>query len=420
HAMHISRFNTMAGLTAGMYLVRDDEERAAWLHSGAYEVPLVLADRNLDTDSDGRLTGRLLHKITVYPGQAEKVARSFTGPFTLVNGRIWPYLEVEATRYRFRVLNAGSIRQWDLQLRVGDPDPDPDAEEPTDRAPLAPEGTLTLVGTDGGLLPEPVVVDGTLPISPAERLDVVIDFGAFAGRTLRLVDTSAVRAPIPEVIEFRVGAAPARPAPPLPALLAPSFTPVDAGSVAPLPERFVVVTPAFPAMAQMWEMAEIGADEVPSGGFPHDGIVQFEDGAGAVRTLRRLSDAFTDPTAFTAATESWERWTWLSLEGPGLAHPMHVHAFTFQTQERVHYDVSTWQQLRRPDGGLGGGTTAPVRPEEPGAFGPGERGWKDVVRVGSGELVSVIGRYAPAAGRFLHHCHVYEHEDHKMMRAFSL
>jgi FtsP/CotA-like multicopper oxidase with cupredoxin domain len=139
-----------------------------------------------------------------------------------------------------------------------------------------------------------------------------------------------------------------------------------------------------------------------------------------VRTLRRVSDRFNDPIAFMATTESWERWTWLSLEGPGLAHPMHVHAFTFQARARVHYDVSTWQTLRRPDGGLGGGTTAPVRPREPGVIVPGEGGWKDVIRVGSGELVTVIGRYGPAAGRFLHHCHVYEHEDHRMMRAFSL
>lgn len=421
HAMHITRLTTQAGLAAGMYLIRDDEERAAGLPSGDREIPLVLCDRNLDVDSDGRLTGQLLYKIVVYPDQAERVARSFTGPFTLVNGKIWPYLEVEPARYRFRLLNAGSIRQWDLQLRVGDPDPDPEAEVYTDRAPLAPPGTLTLVGVDSGLLPEPAPIEETLPLSPSERLDVVIDFTAFAGQRLRFLDVGLVAPSIPQVMEFRVAAAAATdPGSAPPARLAPSFTPITGSSVAPLTERIVVITPAFPAMAQMWETVEVPAEEVPDR-FPVDGIVQFEDATGTVRTLRRVSDRFTDAVSVMATTQSWERWTWLSLEGPGLPHPMHVHSFSFQVQSRTLYDVEgKWQALRRPDGGLGGGTISPVRPRETGVIVPGERGWKDTVRAGSGELVSVIGRYGPAAGRFVHHCHIYEHEDHRMMRPFSL
>lgn len=53
HAMGITRWNVMAGLS-GMYLVRDEEEDALGLPGGAYEIPLMLADRNLETDNEGR------------------------------------------------------------------------------------------------------------------------------------------------------------------------------------------------------------------------------------------------------------------------------------------------------------------------------------------------------------------------------
>ena len=49
-----------------------------------------------------------------------------------------------------------------------------------------------------------------------------------------------------------------------------------------------------------------------------------------------------------------------------------------------------------------------------------EAGAKDVVSLGGGQLISAIGRFGPHAGRFVHHCHVYEHEDHRMMRPISL
>lgn len=72
HAMDITRFNVYAGLV-GTYLVRDDEEDSLGLPSGARELPLILADRNLDTDADGRLNGRLLHKTSiVMPPEALK------------------------------------------------------------------------------------------------------------------------------------------------------------------------------------------------------------------------------------------------------------------------------------------------------------------------------------------------------------
>src|SRR6266568_6252404 len=96
HAMGITRFNVYTGL-AGLYIIRDAEEEALRLPAGPYEIPLLLQDRNLDTAPDGSLTGRLLHKV-------EDGTMEFFGPFTLVNGTIWPHLPVEARQYRLRLL----------------------------------------------------------------------------------------------------------------------------------------------------------------------------------------------------------------------------------------------------------------------------------------------------------------------------
>ncbi|MGH3803214.1 MAG: multicopper oxidase domain-containing protein, partial [Pseudonocardiaceae bacterium] len=64
HAMAITALNVMSGLM-GMYLIRDDEEDALGLPHGKHEVPLIICDRNLDTDADGNLTGELLHKVHI-------------------------------------------------------------------------------------------------------------------------------------------------------------------------------------------------------------------------------------------------------------------------------------------------------------------------------------------------------------------
>src|SRR5216684_4680324 len=144
HAMGITRFNVYAGL-AGLYVIRDAEEEALHLPKGPYEIPLLLQDRNLDTAPDGSLTGRLLHKV-------EDNTMEFFGPFTLVNGTIWPYLPVEARQYRLRLLNGSNARFYRLVL--------------LDESGTSAHEKIKQIGTDGGLL------------APAECVDLIVDFRA--------------------------------------------------------------------------------------------------------------------------------------------------------------------------------------------------------------------------------------------------
>ena len=78
----------------------------------------------------------------------------------LVNGKLLPYLEVEARKYRFRVLNGANGRFFHLSLSNGQ--------------------DFHQIGTDQGLLPAPVTLR-QLILAPAERADVIVDFSGQAG-----------------------------------------------------------------------------------------------------------------------------------------------------------------------------------------------------------------------------------------------
>lgn len=403
HAMHVTRYMTMAGLAAGSYLVRDDEEAALGLPAGEFEVPLVIMDRHLDTDDDGVLTGQILYKTILFPTETTIVQRAFTGPFTLVNGVVWPHMEVAPRCYRFRVLNASHLRPYFLQFTGPNGEP-------------VPAGVVTQIGSDAGLLPEPVPVDGPVVLAPAERADLLVDFAGHGGEALRVVNVDEEPGPWPQVMEFRVrdtvAAAPYR----VPAVVSAAFDPVPA-DLPVAAERMVVITRTFPGEAEMWEMARA---EAPRGELPMDGIVQVQGPDGELVTWERRASRFSAPIGFSALCDSWERWSFLNLEQTGYFHPMHLHVTAFQARSRDIYDVEGFEYFYTADGRVGGGTRVPVRFLEPGVLGAEERGWKDVIRTNRRELVTVAANFRRVPGRFVYHCHVYEHEDMAMMRPLLL
>ncbi|HET6861291.1 MAG TPA: O-aminophenol oxidase PhsA [Streptomyces sp.] len=415
HAMNITRWNVYAGLV-GTYLVRDDEEDALHLPAGRREIPLILADRNIDTDEDGRLNGRLLHKTVVlvpkHPETGKPVTLPFTGPYTTVNGRIWPHLDVDDAWYRFRLVNASNARTYDLVLIDEDGAPVPDA--------------IQQIGSDGGLLPRPVPVrfDDALPqltVAPAERMDLLIDFREHAGRRLRLVNKGPGQAPgvpdpvgnvrYPEVMEFRVRKT-GEPDPfVLPDVLSGSFRRIDHDRVGHGHRLIVLTHPntvGGGGHPEIWEMAEVKESEVT---IPSDGVIQVRGQDGKLRTYRRISRTFNDGLGFTVGEGTYEQWSFLNLGGP--VHPMHIHLADFQLAGRDAYRVDGFDQSL-------GGTRTPVEydPDSPVPLAPNERGWKDVFRVPPGQQLRVIGRFDGAYGRFMYHCHLLEHEDMGMMRPF--
>lgn len=183
----------------GFHIVRDDEEDALQLPSGEREVPLMICDRSFASDGAFRYPSRD-PSLTAEPGVEEDYRDGVLGDVMLVNGAPWPVLDVSATTYRFRILNACNARRLELGL-------DP-----------APESGLVQIGSDGGLLAAPVSHD-TIPISQSERFDVVIDFsGHVVGDEITLTNVGGEDG-MAEIMRFRVTRS-APPPDPLPARMA--------------------------------------------------------------------------------------------------------------------------------------------------------------------------------------------------------
>ena len=142
HVHHHSSRNNYMGLS-GLYIIEDETERDLNLPSGKYDIPLILQDRTFN--KDGSLRFRDRHNAV-------------RGDTFLVNGRPMPFLKVANRKYRFRILNASHTRGYELALDSGRP--------------------LVQIASDGGLLSAPYPAM-TIPIWPAERVEVVIDFSGY-------------------------------------------------------------------------------------------------------------------------------------------------------------------------------------------------------------------------------------------------
>jgi FtsP/CotA-like multicopper oxidase with cupredoxin domain len=417
HVMGATRFSVYAGL-AGLWIVRDERERELELPWGPpYELPLLLTDRNFDTNEDGSLTGDLLHKTD------PKVMECF-GPFTTVNGTVWPYLDVEPTTYRFRVLNGSNARTYRLVLtRDGEPD----------------HGRITQIGTEGGLLLAPVSIPTQgLVLASAERADLLVDFSDLApGTEFTLWNTAtapfdgtfvdpatAGRAdldgllPYPEVLKIRVTEG-RRSRDRVPRVLATDFRRTGrdelTGAVVraiALVEQEAEVEGAPPLLT----MRELAAD--PAADEPSITLVEPRGDAEERVTLwRTVATRFEDTTTFFPMLHRSEIWRLINLTED--THPIHVHLDAFQVLDRRGATVEI------ADGGITAtGTSATVRIGRdlndgiPHGLDDNERGLKDTVRVNPKEVVDIVVRFQVFCGRYMYHCHILEHEDHDMMRPF--
>jgi FtsP/CotA-like multicopper oxidase with cupredoxin domain len=171
---------------AGFHLLRDDEEDALGLPRGERELPLMICDRSFAADGAFAYPS-LDRSLRTLPGVEADWAEGVLGDVVLVNGAPWPVHEVDAARYRLRLLNASGARRYRLSLTV----------------PGAPDLPLVQVGSDGGLLAAPVE-HGAVELAPGERSDVVVDFGLLPVGTEVTVRNGLGRGTTADVLRFRV------------------------------------------------------------------------------------------------------------------------------------------------------------------------------------------------------------------------
>jgi FtsP/CotA-like multicopper oxidase with cupredoxin domain len=446
HAMNGTRYHVFAGL-AGGYLVRDPAERDLGLPTCVEEgeFHLLLQDRNV-TGAPGEL--RLLHKTTPDTGE-------FFGPLTLVDGVLWPRLELAPGVFRLRLLNGSNARAYRLHL----------VEVAHDGTVTPQHGRLLVIGADGGLLwrAAEVANDKALVLAPAERLDVLIDLtGLPAGSRLHLLNSAqapfqgadppdltglwrggddADRNPYPWVARIDVtdgglagrghelftGIAAAELNPAFRRLVHDASPPAD-GEPPQFPlaghaHRIVLLGETDPpGHLYLQEVAEdpFGAIELQLPGDLVPKRYRVEGWMNSDQSPSSTRVSFYDRIALRPRLGQWQIWRFVNTTGD--THPIHIHQSQFQPVG----DTAALLATGTVDGGPNRydptfrRTSAPLTLEtDPGrAYEPQElHGWKDVIRVDPGNVVSVAIRF-DIPGRYVYHCHVLEHEDTEMMRPF--
>ncbi len=171
---------------AGFHLVRDDVEDALPLPRGERELPLMLADRAFAADGSFAYPA-LDPSMRNLPGVAPDLVEGVLGDVVLVNGAPWPVHDVDAARYRLRLLNGANARRFRLVLSV----------------PGEPDLPLTQIGSDAGLLAAPVVLEA-VETAPGERHDVVVDFSVLPVGTAVTVVNALGEGRTRDVLRFRV------------------------------------------------------------------------------------------------------------------------------------------------------------------------------------------------------------------------
>ena len=429
HTLGMTRLNVYAG-PAGFFLLRggpDDQVKdsrngtTAVLPGPApgvganpfgtwYEIPLAIQDRSFNTNGslfypDNRAFFEGLNKylgagttppyldIPFHPdpacdGQASDVAPiwnpEFFGNMMVVNGRTWPYLNVQKRRYRFRILNGCNARFLILKFSH-------------------PGVKVWQIGAEGGFLPAPVDVTSGILMSPAERADVIVDFAdasgnvvlenlgpdePFGGGTFDPADPGSTG----QVMEFRVVGG---------AVIDPTTPP----QYLQLPVTPALVTPSVTRNVSLNE-EESKTVRVSTDG---DGNVILDCTSGTpfgpTAALLGSGDDVTpgtlkwsDPITENPAVGATENW--VIYNNTVDAHPIHIHEVQFRVVGREPFGGGT---------SLAGQNT-PL---------PTEAGFKDTVIAYPGETTTVQAKF-DLPGQYVWHCHIVEHEDNEMMRPFRV
>lgn len=429
HSLGTTRLSVFGGL-AGFYLLRDEAaEGGLNLPAGPYEKELAIQDRSFDTN------GQLFFPSDgVNPDVHPFWVPEFEGNFIVVNGKTWPYLEVEARRYRFRLLNGSNARSYRLAIVS-------QWEEARQMLPF------WQIGTDGGLLNEPVNLQQLL-IAPGERADVIVDFKGFAPGTRLLMINDA---PIPFMGMF------------------PPLLPEEEATVGQIMQLRVVEAstsddsfdPSTGDALRETPIPNLAEDEVDTlRQLTLNEVISPETNAPLVLLLNNTKWDGNGPEVpglgitETPVVGTTERWQIINLTGD--MHPIHLHLIQFQLLSRQTFNVDGYLEayhvvdeagppnpydVPNTDGAVGG--NPPVSGflvDDPMPPAPNERGWKDTVQMNPGEVTTIVARWAPTdvpvggvqPGQnlfafdlslfpgYVWHCHILDHEDNEMMRPYTV
>jgi FtsP/CotA-like multicopper oxidase with cupredoxin domain len=378
-----------AGL-AGLFIVIDPEESSLNLPSGAYEVPIVLQDRTLDSNNQllylGSKIGTPRNSGMSGMGGVNQSDRSgnamsdmssmmgFLGQQIFVNGKPNFSLGAATRVYRLRILNGSNARIYKLAWSNGDP--------------------LTVIGTDGSLLTQPVQKKYVM-LAPGERIDVWADFTKLKVGTEISLDSLVFLGAENAGGSSMGGMMNSNNAPELGAAITLFKVKIDRAEpeTLRLPTKLATLPLLRPedavnaAQPRPVELALQGMKWVMNG------------------QLFEMNTATAQETVKLNSIEQWEIINKLNpgamMDAKGMAHPIHFHGVKFQVISRQVLPelAAGWQTVK--DGYV-------------------DEGFKDTVMVMPGERVKLLMKFEKYSGLFVYHCHTLEHEDAGMMRNYRV
>jgi len=301
----------------------------------------------------------------------------FLGDAMTVNFAYRPYFEVEARKYRFRILNGSVSRFFKVAL----------ADSSGNAVPM------TQIANDGNLMPHPVVLTSLDEQGIGERYDIVVDFSTVTvGQKLWMVN----------LCEHQNGTGPAADLTLAQALSGKSADPcvgkfLEFRVVRKPLHKDVSVVPQtlipnpdlskIPVVRErVFEFSRGGKDIIldPKTSFPGPWKINTDGGAALNADFGRISAA---PRLGTR-----EIWT-LKNGGGGWDHPIHIHfeEGRILTRNGKASNVPPW-----------------------------ERGRKDVYRLHPGGTMTVSIQFRDFGGMYMEHCHNTVHEDNAMLLRWEL
>jgi spore coat protein A len=470
HLLGGTRLNaTFAGL-AGAYALTDPnlilpEGLNPVGLGGRLLIPLVIQDRMFDTD--GQL---YFPNIGINPEHPYWVPE-FVGDTIVVNGKVWPYLNVDQQRYRFFLINGSNSRPYEMFLQ--------------DLISKVKGPRMWVISTDGGYLDSPVLIDPnatgqqtkagiqkSLVMMPGERYGIIIDFAdpvwmallaakratfplnLILRNTAPTVDGNPKASTEGRIMQFRVSAN------------SPVDTSYDPSSGTPIrtgAQRIVrLADPVIGSLASGVTTTltrDLTLVEIEGPGGPLEVLVnntkwsgKRPDGNPIPGSTPVLGNYLTELPR-EGDTEVWE-----IVNTTMDSHPIHLHGLQFQLINRQPYDAKGFGAAYAaafpggffipaygpplsyaPSSASGNkyGGNPDVAPFLLGVAAPPlsyEAGWKDTVIMHPGEVSRIVVRFAPqdkaigAAdlywdyvpnalnGAYVWHCHITDHEDNEMMR----
>jgi FtsP/CotA-like multicopper oxidase with cupredoxin domain len=434
HALGITRLNVYAGL-AGFYILRDEEDTGRHgnplnLPAEDYELAYVIQDRMFRDTGElffPAFPGEPAYKdfITnegvtlptdLFPDGGPTGLAEFFGDHIVVNGKIWPKVDVEPRHYRMRILNGSDSRFLAVRFRVAA------HSVATSLNGAGAPIPFWVIGSDQGLAQAATQVD-TLFFNPADRHDVIFDFSQVPAGARIIMDNISGDGPYKGTL------------------------PGDPGDATDLfdnrqTDRIMAfdVTQSLSDIPDNFDPSVINhytSNSEPVTKVRKLALFEGKDEFGRLQPMQGTAEPVVDVEGNTV--EGTLPWHAPITENPDLnstevweiynatedAHPVHLHLVSFEVLNREEFnkeEAKVAQPVKQHDGSEGKGFRLENIRLIPNTFVEAsgiEKAPRDMVTCLPGQVTRIKMTF-DRPGRFVWHCHILSHEDHDMMRPFHV